>query len=56
MIELSKIKCIIWDLDETLWNGVLQENYNVVISEKILELLKISSATGIIHSICSKNN
>lgn len=56
MIELSKIKCIIWDLDETLWNGVLQENSNVVISKKIIELLNISSATGIIHSICSKNN
>ena len=56
MIELSKIKCIIWDLDETLWNGVLQENSNVVISEKILELLKISSMIGVVHSICSKNN
>lgn len=56
MIELSKIKCIIWDLDETLWNGVLQENSNVVISEKILELLKLSSMIGVVHSICSKNN
>jgi len=34
-----KIKCVVWDLDNTIWNGILLENETVVLRPKILELL-----------------
>ncbi len=55
MVEVALIKCIIWDLDNTLWSGILAEDENVVIG-KAKEVLEISSKVGVINSICSKNN
>ena len=54
MIEIKKIKCIIWDLDNTLWNGILLENYNVALGKGKI-LLDVSTEYGIVHSICSNN-
>lgn len=54
MIE-NKVKLVIWDLDETFWNGTLAEEGMTPIDgnvEKVLELSK----RGIISSICSKND
>ena len=53
-IDLTKVKLIIWDLDETFWKGTLSERTQVVI-EKNVKLIKKLSERGIINSICSKN-
>ena len=53
-IDLKSIKLIIWDLDNTLWNGVLSEG-DVVVDDKAASFLKESSRRGIVNSICSKN-
>lgn len=50
-----KIKCVIWDLDNTLWEGILNENQNVSLKPKIEEILKFLNKKGIIQSIVSKN-
>ena len=55
MINYSKIKIIIWDLDETFWEGILSEGPITSISEN-LKLVKDLTDIGIINSICSKND
>lgn len=52
----NKVKCVIWDLDDTIWDGSLVERDNVVLRENIADLIKRLDQNGIINSICSKNN
>lgn len=49
------IKAIIWDLDDTFWEGTLSEE-GISIIESNIELIKNLTARGIINSISSKNN
>lgn len=50
-----KIKCIVWDLDHTLWDGVLLENDNLAVRNQVEKIIFCASDKGIINSICSKN-
>lgn len=53
-IDFSKIKLIIWDLDDTFWKGTLSEEViNPIV--KNIQLVKQLTDIGIINSICSKN-
>lgn len=54
-IDITKIKLIIWDLDDTFWNGTLSEGSISPIQDNIT-LVKDLTDRGIISSICSKNN
>lgn len=54
-INLNNIKLIIWDLDETLWSGTLEEK-NFIFRIDILDFIQKSVDRGIMHSICSKND
>ena len=56
MKEERKIKCVIWDLDNTLWNGVLPENDRVSLRDGILDIMKTLDSRGILQSIASKND
>lgn len=49
------IKCLIWDLDETLWTGTLVEDGAVHLRPRILEVLKSLDKRGILHSVVSRN-
>lgn len=53
--EYEKIKLIIWDLDDTLWNGTISET-ETVIPEVNIELIKLLADHGVINSISSKND
>ena len=53
---MSGIKCIIWDLDNTLWDGILSENDQIVLKANIKEIIVELDARGILHCIASKNN
>ncbi len=55
LIKLENIKLIIWDLDETLWNGTISES-NIEINKKFEKFINDTLDMGIVHSICSKNN
>ena len=55
MINYSKIKIIIWDLDETFWEGIFSEEEIKPISENI-QLVKDLTDFGIVNSVCSKND
>ena len=52
----KKVKCVIWDLDNTLWDGVLIEEKNVKPRQEFIELIKNLDSCGIVNSIASKNN
>jgi len=54
-IDLSKIKLIIWDLDNTLWDGVLAEKQKIALSKDTLRIIAKLDDFGILNSICSKN-
>lgn len=52
---MNKIKLVIWDLDDTFWQGTLSEGEIRPIQRNI-EAIKILSERGIINSISSKND
>lgn len=52
----KKIKCVVWDLDNTLWKGILVEDKNVQVNQQLVELIKHLDSCGIVNSIVSKNN
>lgn len=52
----KKIKCIIWDLDNTIWHGVLSEGDNLILNEEIVSIIKEFDNRGILNSIASKND
>jgi FkbH-like protein len=54
----GRIKCLVWDLDHTLWDGVLIESDLKQLSLKpgIRQLIEEADRHGILQSIASKNN
>jgi FkbH-like protein len=50
------IKCVVWDLDETLWRGTLLEDGAVVLRDGVAEIIKTLDGRGILQSIASKND
>jgi FkbH-like protein len=51
----TDIKCIVWDLDNTLWDGVLLEG-TVKPKPDLVQLLRSLDQRGILLSIASKND
>jgi FkbH-like protein len=53
-----KFKCVVWDLDNTLWRGVLVEDgvEGVVLDDQAVALIREFDRRGIINSIASKND
>ena len=52
----KKIKCVVWDLDHTIWEGVLLEDRQVTLRSGIVEVIQALDARGILQSIASKND
>lgn len=51
-----RIKCVVWDLDHTVWNGILLEGDALALREGVLETLRILDERGILLSIASRND
>jgi FkbH-like protein len=53
-----RFKCVVWDLDNTLWRGVLVEDGidGVVLNEAAAALIREFDRRGIVNSIASKND
>ena len=51
-------KCIVWDLDNTLWDGTLIEDGpdRVRLRQSVIDVIKETDRRGILHSVASKNN
>jgi FkbH-like protein len=52
----GRIKCVVWDLDNTLWDGVLLEDGEVTVRPTAVEHIRRLDAMGVLHSIASKND
>lgn len=53
--EMRKAKVFVWDLDNTLWRGILIEG-RVELRLEILEIIRYLDSVGVVNSICSKND
>jgi FkbH-like protein len=50
------VKCVVWDLDNTLWNGTLLEDDTVTVRQDMVAIVRALDSVGILHSIASKND
>lgn len=53
--DITKTKLVIWDLDETFWDGTLSEG-SISFKPNHLQLVENLALKGIMNSICSKND
>jgi FkbH-like protein len=52
----GRVKCIVWDLDNTLWDGVLLEDGEVTLRPEVAEHIRRLDQHGVLHSLASKND
>jgi FkbH-like protein len=52
---LAPVKCVVWDLDETLWRGVLGEGDAVEVPGATREIVVALDERGILQSIASRS-
>jgi methoxymalonate biosynthesis protein len=50
------VKCLVWDLDNTLWDGTLLEDSDVQLFDGIKDVIVELDSRGILQSIASKND
>ncbi len=53
---MKMAKCVVWDLDDTLWRGTLSAGDEVVVESQVIETIKTLDERGILQSIASKNH
>ena len=51
----SPVKLVIWDLDDTLWSGILSEG-PVELADSRCDVVRALNRRGIVNAICSKND
>lgn len=54
-IKRNKVKCVVWDLDNTIWDGVLLEDEKVILRKEVRNIIEVLDSRGILQSIASKN-
>ena len=47
--EVRAIKCLVWDLDNTIWNGILLEDAQVSLKESVPGILDTLDKRGILQ-------
>jgi methoxymalonate biosynthesis protein len=52
----ATVKCLIWDLDETVWRGSLAESSDVRLFDHAREAIVELDRRGILHAVCSRND
>ena len=55
----GKVKCLVWDLDHTLWDGILIETdrpEELSLRPGVLDLIHTLDERGIVQSVASKND
>ena len=54
--EPALVKCLVWDLDNTLWQGTLLEDPGVKLSDEVREVITALDSRGILQAVASKND
>jgi FkbH-like protein len=52
----GKVKCLVWDLDGTLWDGTLLEDRDVTLRPGVRNIVAGLDDRGILQSIASRND
>jgi methoxymalonate biosynthesis protein len=50
------VKCLVWDLDNTLWQGTLLEDGRVHLADELRAVVRGLDARGILQSVASRND
>lgn len=50
------VKCLVWDLDDTLWQGILLEDGAVHVTEDVRRVVRELDQRGILQAVASKND
>jgi FkbH-like protein len=50
------IKCVVWDLDNTVWQGTLLEGDPCALRPGVVELIRTLDERGILQSVVSRND
>lgn len=50
-----RVKCVVWDLDDTLWDGTLLEGDDLAVPEANRRLVRTLDEHGILQSVASRN-
>jgi methoxymalonate biosynthesis protein len=53
---MKLLKCLIWDLDNTLWHGILSEGDELTLNTDAMQALTAAESKGIVQSIASCND
>ena len=54
--EPRRVKCVVWDLDDTLWDGTLAEGDDVRLRHDVVAIIQELDRRGILHSVASRNS
>jgi len=54
MGQADSIKCLVWDLDDTLWQGILLEDEDVVLRPAVVGVIQTLDQRGILQSTASR--
>lgn len=49
------VKCVVWDLDHTVWDGILLEDGKVPLKAGVLDIMRELDERGILQSVASRN-
>ncbi|ABX06603.1 FkbH like protein [Herpetosiphon aurantiacus DSM 785] len=52
----KSVKCVVWDLDNTVWKGILLEDEHVTPFPNVVAVIKELDSRGILNSISSRND
>ena len=55
-LDGKTVKCVVWDLDHTVWDGILLEDGDVPLRPGVLEIIRELDARGILQSVASRND
>lgn len=51
----GRVKCVVWDLDETVWEGVLLEGGAQRLRPGVEQVIRELDRRGVLHSVASRN-
>jgi FkbH-like protein len=50
------VKCVVWDLDNTIWNGILLEESSPTLSDEALKIIYELDRRGVLQSVASRGD
>ena len=56
MSAQPQVKCVVWDLDNTLWEGTLLEGDDVKLRPGVLDVVEELDARGVLQAVASRND